>query len=82
MTKVKVKVLDQLHLTSVRASTIAKGEVVAVSAEEASALVKRGLVSRVAAAKPAAKKAEEPNNKAAPAPSNKAAGGKGARGKR
>ena len=73
----KVKALDQLHVSSVRAAAFRKGEEFEVSDEEGKALVERGLVAKVAgekkAAAPSNKKAAAPRNKKAAAPKNKSA---------
>jgi hypothetical protein len=64
---VTLEVVDQLHLSSVRADTMGEGERFKVSADLAKQLVNRGLARRV-------KSAESPANKAAPQPRTKPAG--------
>lgn len=69
----QIKILDQVHLSSVRATTLAAGEVVEVSSDLGAELLKKHPDKF--------EKAEEPpQNKAETAPSNKA--GKRPRGKR
>lgn len=70
----KVRVLDQLHVSSVSADTMPKGTVFAVSAPLGKELVAKGLVEVVEAeAEPAPAPAEDQaSRKAEPAPANKA----------
>ena len=73
----KVKALDQLHVSSVRAAPFSTNEEFEVSDEEGKALIARGLVAKVGGEKKAAapknKKAAAPRNKKAAAPKNKSA---------
>lgn len=77
---VKMRVVDQLHVSSVGPNTMAKGTEFEVSAATAKDLEKRGVATRVGGddgeeeAQPAAqaeKAAPEPLNKMAAAPANK-----------
>lgn len=61
----KVKVTDQLHISSVRADSIRAGETIEVSDDVGNDLVKRGLATKIAAAPP---------NKARQTSRNKAGG--------
>jgi hypothetical protein len=61
----KLKANDQLHISSVKADTIAPGEEFEVSDAEGSRLIEAGLASKVAAA---------PKNKMAQASGNKRSG--------
>lgn len=69
----KLKAKDTLHLSSVKAENIRPGEEFEVSDGEGKSLVDRGLATKVASPKPAAKKAAAPSNKKAAAPKNKSA---------
>lgn len=69
----KVKTIDQLHITSVGPDTIPGGTTIKVSDSEGAELVKRGLVTEVAGKSAGgAKQAQAPKNKKAAAPRNKA----------
>lgn len=63
----KVKVKDSIHISSVRATNIVKGEVVEVGPAVGRQLIDRGLATPVREKKkapsPANKKAAEPENK-------------------
>lgn len=74
MTNVRMKALDQLHISSVQADTLAPGEEFEVSSSRADELEAAGLAERVGS-----KKADPaPANKArAAAPKNKAARARG-----
>ena len=63
----KVKLIDQLHISEVSADTMPGGSVIAVSDPTGQDLVARGLATKVSAA---------PKNKMAAQPANK---GRGAR---
>lgn len=84
----QIKILDQVHLSSVRATTLAAGEVVEVSRDFGAELLKKHPDKFEAVADaanqpgdaPAAKAEAPPQNKVETAPSNKA--GKRPRGKR
>jgi hypothetical protein len=69
MTNVKMKAVDQVHISSVKADSLQPGEQFEVTEATAKDLEDRGLAKRVGGAKaePA------PTNKAEPAPTNKAA---------
>jgi hypothetical protein len=75
---VELEVIDQLHISSVKADTMRKGERFTVSADHAKSLIERGLAKKAggakAAAAPANKAAATPANKAAPVPSAKRGG--------
>jgi hypothetical protein len=64
---VTLEVVDQLHLSSVRADTMAEGERFTVSEPTAKDLIDRGLARRVGGTR----KAAAPDNKKAPTPANK-----------
>jgi hypothetical protein len=66
---VELEVIDQLHLTSVKADTMGMGERFVTDAATAKSLVERGLAKRVSRAKAA----PAPGNKMAPVSSNKVA---------
>lgn len=65
----KIKLIDQLHISEVSPDTLPGGTVIDVSDSTGADLVKRGLATKVGGAKAAA----APKNKAAAAPKNKAA---------
>lgn len=67
----KLKATDTMHISSVQAENLVKGDVFTVSDAEGKQLVDRGLATQVG--KPAAKTAAAPSNKKAAAPSNKKA---------
>lgn len=76
----KVKAIDQLHVSSVQAAALRKDEEFEVSDAEGEQLIKRGLVTKVAeksaakaTAKPANKRARPSRNKMAAAPQNQSA---------
>lgn len=69
----KLKAIDSIHVSSVQAASLRKGEQFEVSDAEGAQLIERGLASIVAAPKPTAKKAPAAGNKMAAAPGNKAA---------
>jgi hypothetical protein len=64
---VELEVIEQLHLSSVRADTMGAGQRFTVSESTAQDLIKRGLAKRPGGTR----KAAMPNNKKAAAPSNK-----------
>lgn len=66
----KVKALDQLHVSSVKAETIRPDEEFELGDAEAKSLAERGLVKIIGAG---AKAAAAPENKMEKAPENKAA---------
>jgi topoisomerase IA-like protein len=68
----KLKALDTLHVSNVKADPIRPGEEFEVEPGAAKSLIERGLAKEVRA--PAKKKAASPANKAAATPANKAAG--------
>jgi hypothetical protein len=64
----KIKLIDQLHISEVSSDTLPGGSVVDVSDSTGADLVKRGLATKVGGAKAAS----APRNKAAPVSRNKA----------
>lgn len=67
----KMRVVDQLHVSSVGPNTMAKGAEFEISDDLGRSLAERGLAAPVGAAE----KAEPaPSNKAEPAPANKSGG--------
>jgi hypothetical protein len=68
MSRVKMKAVDQLHLSELGPDTLQPGQTFETDAVSAKSLEKRGLARRVQAA---AKKAALPSNKAAEPLANK-----------
>lgn len=68
----RLKAKDTMHVSSVKADNLVKGEEFDVSDAEGKQLIQRGLAEKVKAP-PAAKRAAAPANKKAAAPSNKRA---------
>jgi hypothetical protein len=69
----KLKAKDTLHISSVKADNLVKGEEFEVSDAEGKQLIERGLAVKVSAPRAAAKKAAAPSNKKAPIAANKLA---------
>lgn len=67
----KLKATDTMHISSVQADNLVKGDVFSVSDAEGKQLIERGLATKVK--EPAAKSAAPSSNKKAAAPSNKKA---------